>query len=494
VTATGPSATEIGSADMMEHQYMRDGTGALTGPTLQAAVFAGTVDTGALVTTRQITTPAPGTAIDTAQFSGPLSNYSITPDPVDPTKITVTQTGANIAGQNVSDGTDTLFNIEQLKFPNGTTPETFTIVSVPATATFTPATFGVFGTQTVNTTGTQTLTLTNTGLRPLTLSNVTLNSAAGQGFARAAAPGGGTCTRTTTQTLVPSGSAGVNSCTVILTFTPTTTGAKTGTLVFNHNGPSPTTINLTGTGGVPPGIATLQAPTTPRAFGTVNINVTSAVQNVSIRNTGTGPLTFASIAPTGTDASQFSRVAPTAGTDCGATLAPATTCVVGVRFNPTTTGAKTANITFTDNSNNVAASTQSVGLTGNAVNRITVTCGTQTGCVNSPLSMDFGNNSLLFGGAGVLRTFTVTNSAPAGGGNLVFSAAAPPTFAAAVGFTITANTCNIAPRTFAPGASCTITVRFRSATPLTAKTTTLNIPSNGTPSPTTATLRGNAGI
>jgi len=37
-------ATEIGSADLMEHQYQRDASGALTGATLQAAVFDGTVD------------------------------------------------------------------------------------------------------------------------------------------------------------------------------------------------------------------------------------------------------------------------------------------------------------------------------------------------------------------------------------------------------------------------------------------------------------------
>jgi hypothetical protein len=486
VTAGVPNTTEIGSADMMEHQYLRVGnvpTGALTGPTLQAAVFAGTVDPGALVITREVTTPAPGTAIDTAQFSGPRANYTITLDPVDATKITVVD---NVG----ADGTDTLFNIEQLKFPNGTTPETFTIVSVPATATFSPATFGAFGTQTINTTGTQTLTLTNTGLRPLTLSTVTLN-AVGQGFARAVAPGGGTCTRTTTQTLVASGSAGVNSCTVILTFTPTTTGAKTGTLVFNHNGPSPTTFNLTGTGGVPPGVATLQAPTTPRAFGTVNINVSSAVQNVSIRNTGTGPLTFASIAPTGTDATQFTRVAPTAGTDCGATLAPATTCAVGVRFNPTTTGAKTANITFTDDSNNVAASTQSVGLTGNAVNRITVTCNTaQGGCVNSPLALTFANGVLL-GAPGQSKTLTVTNSAPVGGGNIVFAGAAtfPITGTDAARFVITTNTCLNATRT--PGQTCLITVRFRAANPVATKTATLSIQSTGgTPNPTVVPLTG----
>jgi Ca2+-binding RTX toxin-like protein len=109
-------SVEIGSADLMEHQYLRT-AGALTGPTLQAAVFAGTVDPGDLVTTREIVNAGAGTATDTAAFAGPRANYTIT---ADASSISVTQTGANVVGQKVSDGTDTIRNMEALKFSDQT--------------------------------------------------------------------------------------------------------------------------------------------------------------------------------------------------------------------------------------------------------------------------------------------------------------------------------------------------------------------------------------
>jgi fibronectin type III domain protein len=123
-TNAADPATEIGSTDLMEHQYLRDGTGALTGPTLQAAVFAGTVDPGNLVAVREIVTPPANSDTDTAVFSGPRANYTITNVAG---ALTVTQTGANVVGQKVSDGIDTLRNIEALKFSDQTVP-----VLVPA--------------------------------------------------------------------------------------------------------------------------------------------------------------------------------------------------------------------------------------------------------------------------------------------------------------------------------------------------------------------------
>ncbi len=110
-------ATEIGSTDLLERQYLRDAAGALTGPTLQAAIAAGTVDPGNLVVVREITVTPSGSAVDTAVFSGPRSNYVFS---VVNGALTVTQTGANVVGQRVSDGVDTLRNIEALKFTDQT--------------------------------------------------------------------------------------------------------------------------------------------------------------------------------------------------------------------------------------------------------------------------------------------------------------------------------------------------------------------------------------
>ncbi len=144
-------STEIGSADLMENRYLRDSAGNLTGPTLQAAVFAGTVNPGNLVAVREIKMPAPGTdtgAVDTAVFAGPLSNYSIT---AAAGVVTVTQTGANVVGQKVSDGIDTIRNVEQLRFSDQTVQ-----VRTPAAPTIGTATASSGAT----TTGTATVTWT----------------------------------------------------------------------------------------------------------------------------------------------------------------------------------------------------------------------------------------------------------------------------------------------------------------------------------------------
>ena len=121
-------ASEIGYAvvtnsaqSAMTTQYLRDATGALTGPTLQQAVFAGSIDPGNIVAVREILSDSTGT--DTALFSGPRSNYTITATAATATelaKVTVTQTGANVVGQKASDGTDTLRNIEAIRFSDQT--------------------------------------------------------------------------------------------------------------------------------------------------------------------------------------------------------------------------------------------------------------------------------------------------------------------------------------------------------------------------------------
>ncbi|WP_326968254.1 peroxidase family protein [Arthrobacter sp. CG_A4] len=117
--AADPS-TEIGSAAGMTTQYLRDGAGNLTGPTLQEAVFAGKVDPGNIVAVREILTGSGGT--DRAVFSDVQANYTVTTTGGDGTLgspgsvTTVVHNGAGI------DGTDTLRNIEFLKFSDTVAP------------------------------------------------------------------------------------------------------------------------------------------------------------------------------------------------------------------------------------------------------------------------------------------------------------------------------------------------------------------------------------
>lgn len=109
-------ASEIGSATSMNAQYQRDASGGLTGPTLQQAVFAGTVDPGNIIVVREILSSAGGT--DTAMFSDLEINYTVTTIGGDgtlgsPGSVTTVQ---HISGE---DGTDTLHNIERLVFGDG---------------------------------------------------------------------------------------------------------------------------------------------------------------------------------------------------------------------------------------------------------------------------------------------------------------------------------------------------------------------------------------
>jgi Ca2+-binding RTX toxin-like protein len=139
------SGAEIGSTDLMEHPYLAGGT-----KTLQQAVFDGTVDPGQLVTVREIVSPpaADSASVDTAVFSGPLSNYTVTNAAG---KLTVTQTGANVAGQKVTDGVDTLRNIEALRFSDQTVT-----VAIPRA----PVLGAVTASRAASTTGSATVTWT----------------------------------------------------------------------------------------------------------------------------------------------------------------------------------------------------------------------------------------------------------------------------------------------------------------------------------------------
>ncbi|MBO9522821.1 MAG: Ig-like domain-containing protein [Nocardioidaceae bacterium] len=120
---TGPV---IGTTDLLEHTYS-NGT-----RTLQQDVFAGVVDPGQLTIGRQLmpapagdrdatsSAASPAPAVDTAVYLGPRSSYTVTSVG---DHLVVDQTGPLGAAQKVSDGTDQLRNIEQLRFTNddGTT-------------------------------------------------------------------------------------------------------------------------------------------------------------------------------------------------------------------------------------------------------------------------------------------------------------------------------------------------------------------------------------
>src|SRR5579884_1632356 len=139
-------------------------------------------------------------------------------------------------------------------------------------------------------------------------------------------------------------------CTISVTFSPTGTGIRTGTLAISDNaGNSPQTVSLTGTGaGLP--IASLNAGAVN--FGSQRIGTVSAAQSVVLSNTGSAPLMLGSVGASG----DFGAVG-----NCGASLAAGAQCTISVTFSPTGTGIRTGTLAISDNAGN---SPQTVSLTG----------------------------------------------------------------------------------------------------------------------------------
>src|SRR5207244_12157039 len=96
-----------------------------------------------------------------------------------------------------------------------------------------------FCNQAVNTTGApQTVTLTTSGSAALTISSISITGTNSGDFAQ-----------TNNCPLSPSTLAASTSCTINVTFTPTATGARSGTLsVADNAAGSPQTASLSGTG------------------------------------------------------------------------------------------------------------------------------------------------------------------------------------------------------------------------------------------------------
>jgi len=98
---------------------------------------------------------------------------------------------------------------------------------------------------------------------------------------------------------------------------------------------------------------------TSLTFASQTVGTSSASKSVTLSNNGSGALAIQSITTTGANASDF-----TTTNTCGSSLAAGSSCSISVTFDPGATGTRNANLVVTDNSNNVAGSTQTVSLTG----------------------------------------------------------------------------------------------------------------------------------
>jgi hypothetical protein len=213
----------------------------------------------------------------------------------------------------------------------------------------------------------QDVTLTNIGSVPLSLASVTTAGDFSQ-------------TNNCAATLA----VGAN-CVVNVTFAPSATGTRTGTLVFADNAlTTPQVVALAGTGIAP------MAGLSPSAlsFASQPVGSTSAAQTVTLSNTGTGAVSVSNIAISG-DFAQTNT--------CGSSVAAGAICIISVTFTPTAAGSRSGTLTVTDDA---PGSPQTVRLSGTGTD-FSVAAGT-------------GSSTSATAAAGQTATFNLSISGAAG--------------------------------------------------------------------------------
>ena len=326
-----------------------------------------------------------------------------------------------------------------------------------------------FSTQRVNSTGTaQNVTITNNGGAPLNITSIAIGGTNASDFAFASPAT--TCPTSTSGQVAPAA-----SCTLSVTFTPSAINARTASINITVTEISnPAAITLSGTGIAP--LVQLAPSTVP--FGDQQVSTTSVVQNGTLTNNGTDVLHITAVAITGTNASDFSIV--TAGTSCAAGLPTAVTvsasanCTWSIKFAPTALGQRTASLTFTDDNNAVAGSTQSVTLTGN---------GTAPVVQLAPATVTFAAQVLNTTSGAQNGTLTNTGTATLHLTTVSITGTNTSDFAIAGG------TCTNGSTVAANNGTCTWSVTFK-PTAIGTRTALLTFTDDANPSPQTVPLSG----
>lgn len=239
------------------------------------------------------------------------------------------------------------------------------------------------------------------------------------------------------------------TCTVSVTFAPTSSGPKTGNVTFTDNvAPGTHSVSLTGSG------TTLSISPTALIFGDQGVGTTSAAQSVTMTNTGTGAVTIIGIDASG----DFAQ-----SNDCGNSLAANASCTINVTFTPTAIGILAGAVTITDTD---PTSPQVITLTGH---------GTEAVAAVTPATLSFGNQGADPTGLEKTVTLSNTGNAPLAISSISITGAFSQT-----------NTCG---GTLVAGASCLISVSFVPTVPGDASGV-LTIADSAAGSPRTVPLSG----
>ncbi len=321
-----------------------------------------------------------------------------------------------------------------------------------ATITLSPSALVFPSTPVGGTSAAQTITLTNSGAASLSLTALTTGGTHPGDFTRA-----GTCTA--------GGSVAPGaSCTLVYTFAPGATGARSAQLsIASNNSGGNVTINLNGTGVNNTPAISLSA--TSLTFGAVQVGQTSAARSVTVTNTGGGQLSITGIALPGG--------AFTATGCAGASLSNNQSCTINVTFAPAAAGAASATMSIT---HDAAGSPSAVALSGTgsavAVPVVSLSRPNVTFAGVLALNQSSTNERVVFSNAGpgsvTIGALTLTGD---------FAVAGGAGAACSTGLNVPA------------GGSCSIDLRF---TPTAAgeRNGTLTVASGGTPADAVSTLTG----
>jgi hypothetical protein len=199
-----------------------------------------------------------------------------------------------------------------------------------------------FGSVTVSSSATQSLSLTSSGTAPATVNSA---SVSGTGFSLVAG--------TFPATLSPG-----QSMTLQVQFSPTSASSTSGALMISSNSSTgaTTTVSLSGTGVA--GSPQLSLSTTTLNLGSVAVNSTAA-QSLTLTSSGTSAVTVSSASVQGAGFSLSGGILPV-------TLNPTQSTTLQVQFAPTTVGSATGTLAISSNSTGGTSSVSLAG-TGTAV-------------------------------------------------------------------------------------------------------------------------------
>jgi hypothetical protein len=298
-----------------------------------------------------------------------------------------------------------------------------------------------YGVQLVGTTSpAQAVTLSNTGNAALTINSITAPDNFGQ-------------SNDCGTSLAPN-----SSCTISVTFVPTTSGSLGGNVTVSDNsaGSNSQRVTVSGTATV------VNLVPASLSFGSVYLGQTSSPQMVILTNVGLTSLGITSIKFTGANPTDFAQ-----SNTCGSSVPPQGSCTFSVTFAPAATGALSASLSVYDAG---GASPQSVTVSGSGV-----PTGSGPAVSFNPTSVSFGDQD--YNTKSGTSAVAITNT---GGATLdISSVTATSNF-------IETNNC---PATLASGSNCTVSINFKPAQ-VGNITGTLSVTDNAQGSPQGVPLTG----